>query len=138
MTRREIKVLASTTKCQAHQSLSPHLQQLTITVVSHPIMPCQNVYRAEGNILLTRTHTGTLKAREEHVRESWIKAMEARIVRGELQKCYRGEGVNQLQNCKELAEKYAGMIRDNKVSSGSVLVVARWVGVAYVVRFGGG
>jgi hypothetical protein len=41
--------------------------------------------------------------------------MEARIVRGELQKCYRGEGVNQLQNCKELAEKYAGMIRDNKV-----------------------
>lgn len=59
---------------------------------------------------------GTLKAREEHVRESWIKAMEARIVRGELQKCYRGEGVNQLQNCKELAERYAGMIRDNKVS----------------------
>lgn len=43
--------------------------------------------------------------------------MEARIVRGELQKCYRGEGVNQLQNCKELAEKYAGMIRDNKVGS---------------------
>lgn len=46
--------------------------------------------------------------------------MEARIVRGELQKCYRGEGVNHLQNCKELAEKYAGMIRDNKVSKLSV------------------
>jgi len=44
--------------------------------------------------------------------------MEARIVRGELQKCYRGEGVNQLQNCKELAERYAGMIRENKVSLG--------------------
>jgi hypothetical protein len=42
--------------------------------------------------------------------------MEARIVRGELQKCYRGEGVNQLQNCKELAERYASMIRENKVS----------------------
>lgn len=41
--------------------------------------------------------------------------MEARIVRDELQKCYRGEGVNQLQNCKALAEKYAAMIRDNKV-----------------------
>jgi hypothetical protein len=48
--------------------------------------------------------------------------MEARIVRGELQKCYRGEGVNQLQNCKELAERYAGMIRENKVSCFSVLV----------------
>ena len=47
--------------------------------------------------------------------------MEARIVRGELQKCYRGEGVNQLQNCKELAERYAGMIRENKVSCFSVL-----------------
>jgi hypothetical protein len=48
--------------------------------------------------------------------------MEARIVRGELQKCYRGEGVNQLQNCKELAERYAGMIRENKVCRFSVLV----------------
>ena len=64
--------------------------------------------------------------------------MEARIVRGELQKCYRGEGVNQLQNCKELAEKYAGMIRDNKVGSGSVLVVARCVILVYVVGFDGG
>jgi hypothetical protein len=41
--------------------------------------------------------------------------MEARLVRAELQKCYRGEGVNHLQNCKELAELYAGMIRANKV-----------------------
>jgi len=48
--------------------------------------------------------------------------MEARIVRGELQKCYRGEGVNQLQNCKELAERYASMIRENKVGRFSVLV----------------
>ncbi|WVO23270.1 uncharacterized protein IAS62_004619 [Cryptococcus decagattii] len=56
-----------------------------------------------------------IKSREEHIRESWIKAMEARIVRDELQKCYRGEGINQLQNCKVLAEKYAAMIRDNKV-----------------------
>ena len=47
--------------------------------------------------------------------------MEARIVRGELQKCYRGEGVNQLQNCKELAERYASMIRENKVSCFLVL-----------------
>ncbi|KAK8849468.1 hypothetical protein IAR55_004801 [Kwoniella newhampshirensis] len=56
-----------------------------------------------------------LQDRDTHIRESWIKAMEARIVRDELQKCYRGEGVNHLQNCKVLAEKYAGMIRENKV-----------------------
>lgn len=57
--------------------------------------------------------------------------MEARIVRGELQKCYRGEGVNQLQNCKELAERYAGMIRENKVSLGfngcSIWIWLTWV-----------
>ncbi|TXT13305.1 hypothetical protein VHUM_00672 [Vanrija humicola] len=41
--------------------------------------------------------------------------MEARIVRGELQKCYKYEGVNQYQNCKELADKYAHMIRENAV-----------------------
>lgn len=37
-------------------------------------------------------------------------------MREELQKCYRGEGVNHLQNCKELAEMYTRMIRENKVS----------------------
>lgn len=57
-----------------------------------------------------------LKRREDHIKESWVKAMEARLVREELQKCYRGEGVNHLQNCKSLAEQYARMIRENKVS----------------------
>jgi len=45
-----------------------------------------------------------------------VKAMEARLVRAELQKCHRGEGVNHYKNCKEIAEMYAGMIRENKVS----------------------
>lgn len=43
--------------------------------------------------------------------------MEARIVRSELQKCYRLEGVNNIENCHDLAEKYIGMIRDNKVDA---------------------
>ncbi|EIW71734.1 hypothetical protein TREMEDRAFT_67934 [Tremella mesenterica DSM 1558] len=62
-----------------------------------------------------------IQERELHIRESWVKAMEARLVRTELQKCYRGEGVNHLKNCKELAEKYAAMIRDNKVTGYKVL-----------------
>lgn len=59
---------------------------------------------------------GRYNEREHHVRESWVKAMEARLVREELKKCYRGEGVNHMQNCKDLAERYALMIRDNAVS----------------------
>jgi hypothetical protein len=42
--------------------------------------------------------------------------MEVRLVKEELNKCYRGEGVNAPQFCKELAERYVGMLKDNKVS----------------------
>lgn len=58
----------------------------------------------------------TLAERDNHIRESWVKAMEARIVREELVKCQRGEGVNHYKKCGHLAEMYTGMIRDNKVS----------------------
>ncbi|KAI8051180.1 hypothetical protein BDF22DRAFT_601788, partial [Syncephalis plumigaleata] len=34
------------------------------------------------------------KARAQHVREEWVKVMEARIVREAMAKCYRTEGVN--------------------------------------------
>lgn len=47
--------------------------------------------------------------------------MKARIVRGELIKCQRGEGVNHYKHCRDLAEMYTGMIRENKVSS------RRWI-----------
>lgn len=57
-----------------------------------------------------------LKEREETIRESWIRAMEARIVRDNLQKCYRVEGVNSLENCKTLAERYTQMFKENRVS----------------------
>ncbi|KAL7424911.1 hypothetical protein Q5752_000598 [Cryptotrichosporon argae] len=63
----------------------------------------------------------TIADREVQVRESWVKAMEARLVREELQKCYRGEGVNHLQNCKYIAEAYAAMIRDNKIKGYKII-----------------
>jgi NADH dehydrogenase (ubiquinone) 1 beta subcomplex subunit 10 len=42
--------------------------------------------------------------------------MEARIVRENLQKCYRVEGVNSIEKCKELAERYTQMLKENRVS----------------------
>ncbi|KLT41557.1 putative NADH-ubiquinone oxidoreductase 12 kDa subunit mitochondrial precursor [Cutaneotrichosporon oleaginosum] len=65
--------------------------------------------------------TETLKQREEHIRESWVKAMEARIVRDELQKCYKYEGVNNIETCHDLAQKYISMIRDNKVKGYKII-----------------
>lgn len=41
--------------------------------------------------------------------------MEARLVRDELVKCQRHEGVNSLENCQWLSEKYARMLLENKV-----------------------
>ncbi|KAF9466525.1 hypothetical protein BDZ94DRAFT_1157827, partial [Collybia nuda] len=56
-----------------------------------------------------------LKERDDHIRESWVKAMEARLVREELDKCQQGEGVNHYENCRWLADKYTTMLRENRV-----------------------
>jgi len=56
-----------------------------------------------------------LAEKDHHIRESWVKAMEARLVREELEKCQRAEGVNHYENCKWLSEKYLTMLRENKV-----------------------
>jgi len=42
--------------------------------------------------------------------------MEVRIVREELQKCHKAEGVNHYQVCHNLAKKYSEMLKDGKVS----------------------
>lgn len=56
-----------------------------------------------------------MDAQDAFIRESWVRAMEARLVRDELEKCHKSEGVNHYENCKWLAEKYAGMLKTNKV-----------------------
>jgi hypothetical protein len=44
-----------------------------------------------------------------------VKAMEARLVREELEKCQKSEGVNHYENCRWLTEKYLKMLKENKV-----------------------
>ncbi|KAH9029841.1 hypothetical protein EDB85DRAFT_2116311 [Lactarius pseudohatsudake] len=56
-----------------------------------------------------------IAARDAHVRESWVRAMEARIVRDQLQSCYRVEGVNHYESCRELSEKYTTLLKENRV-----------------------
>ena len=41
--------------------------------------------------------------------------MEARIVRDNLSKCQKVEGVNHYERCKDLAERYADMLKDSRV-----------------------
>jgi hypothetical protein len=41
--------------------------------------------------------------------------MEARLVREELEKCQKTEGVNHYENCRWLSEKYLTKLKENKV-----------------------
>ena len=69
------------------------------------------------NILILLAFSARLAARDEHIRESWVRAMEARIVGDQLQSCYRAEGVNHYETCRELSEKYITLLKENRVGS---------------------
>ncbi|KAF9930145.1 hypothetical protein FBU30_000813 [Linnemannia zychae] len=56
-----------------------------------------------------------LRSRALAVRESWINAMEGRIVQKELKKCYRAEGVNHYDKCRHLAELYMTALKEKRV-----------------------
>ncbi|KAH8586599.1 hypothetical protein B0O99DRAFT_644076 [Bisporella sp. PMI_857] len=60
--------------------------------------------------------TKALKAAQDSViREQWIKSMMARLVREELGKCYYKEGVNHLENCGALRERYFELLKESKI-----------------------
>lgn len=53
------------------------------------------------------------QAADAVVREQWVQVMMGRLVRDELNKCYRREGVNHLENC--------GRLRGQRYSEGQAL-----------------
>ncbi|CAO1633886.1 unnamed protein product [Jaminaea pallidilutea] len=56
-----------------------------------------------------------MQANDERIRQQWIKTYEARIVREELQKCQKAEGVNHYAVCRPLVETYMELLKDAKV-----------------------
>ncbi|KAI0787874.1 NADH-ubiquinone oxidoreductase 12 kDa subunit [Fomes fomentarius] len=56
-----------------------------------------------------------LAEREHIVRESWVRTMEAKLVRDKLDHCYETEGVNHLESCKDIRERYIEMLKENRV-----------------------
>ncbi|KAL9137434.1 MAG: hypothetical protein Q9175_001358 [Cornicularia normoerica] len=60
--------------------------------------------------------TPRLKAAQDAIiREQWVKSMMARLVREELGKCYAREGVNHLEKCGSLRERYFEALKYAKV-----------------------
>ena len=51
----------------------------------------------------------------ESIREEWIKVMQIRLVREELQKCYRAEGENHYQVCAPIVSVYDDLLKEAKV-----------------------
>uniref|UniRef100_A0A8H7TL31 NADH-ubiquinone oxidoreductase 12 kDa subunit, mitochondrial n=1 Tax=Bionectria ochroleuca TaxID=29856 RepID=A0A8H7TL31_BIOOC len=47
--------------------------------------------------------------------EQWVGAMMIRLVGEELGKCYNREGVNHLENCGKLRERYLQLLETNKI-----------------------
>ncbi|KAK3185255.1 hypothetical protein K4F52_005955 [Lecanicillium sp. MT-2017a] len=60
--------------------------------------------------------TKAFKAAEDAViREQWVGAMMTRLVGEELSKCYVRNGVNHLEKCGDLREKYLQLLEANKI-----------------------
>ncbi|KAI9501975.1 hypothetical protein GGI25_005672 [Coemansia spiralis] len=53
--------------------------------------------------------------RDKMVRDKWVKIMKLRIVREKLHECYHREGVNHLQNCRALVERYLKDLPDARI-----------------------
>ncbi|CAH0049875.1 unnamed protein product [Clonostachys rosea] len=61
--------------------------------------------------------TKAFKAAEDAIiREQWVGAMMIRLVGEELGKCYNREGVNHLENCGKLRERYLQLLETNKIA----------------------
>ncbi|TID17088.1 gb [Venturia nashicola] len=54
-------------------------------------------------------------AQDSIIREQWVRSMMARLVREEMGKCYWREGVNHLEKCGHLRERYLELLKDAKV-----------------------
>ncbi|KAF8472531.1 hypothetical protein BDZ91DRAFT_676477 [Kalaharituber pfeilii] len=60
--------------------------------------------------------TRAFKAAQDAIlREQWVKTMMARLVREELGKCYYREGVNHLEKCEFLRERYLDLLKESRI-----------------------
>jgi len=55
------------------------------------------------------------KAQDAIIREQWVRSMMARLVREEMGKCYRREGVNHLEKCGVLRGEFCVCVREKEL-----------------------
>ncbi|KAI2613640.1 NADH-ubiquinone oxidoreductase [Hypoxylon fragiforme] len=55
------------------------------------------------------------QAQDAVIREQWVHVMMGRLVQQELNKCYYREGVNHLEKCGALRERYLQLLKDHRI-----------------------
>jgi hypothetical protein len=66
-----------------------------------------------------------LDARDQRVRENFTAVEQAKIIREKLIMCYRTEGVNHIQNCRNIALEYKTAIGANTAKYPSIPVPSK-------------
>lgn len=54
-------------------------------------------------------------AQESMIREQYIRANALKVCRRALEKCYKHHGVNNYEECRDLAEKYLKLLPTSKI-----------------------
>ncbi|CAG8609401.1 10770_t:CDS:2 [Acaulospora morrowiae] len=67
----------------------------------------------------TPSYEVLLANKEYQIREHWVRAMEVRLVKQQLGKCQKTEGVNAMVNCRRLAKLYLELLREYKDNYGN-------------------
>lgn len=63
-------------------------------------------------------NTALKGAQDAIIREQWVRSMMARLVRDEMGKCYRREGVNHLEKCGHLRGRSFSISRATRICAG--------------------
>mmetsp|Transcript_13892 Transcript_13892/g.20608 ORF Transcript_13892/g.20608 Transcript_13892/m.20608 type:complete len:98 (-) Transcript_13892:13-306(-) len=67
-----------------------------------------------GRTIMFRDPVMRMDALEQRNREDWIAIEHLNIVRRRLTRCYREQGPNHFENCKEVAKEYLALYKAPK------------------------
>lgn len=84
----------------------------TLTPVPRAATQVKDFERDEKGNVMGRSLKGPafMEAHEQFCRERFVAVEEAKILRDKVSECYRREGVNHLESCKEIVAEYVSKI----------------------------
>merc|ERR1711904_563018 len=84
--------------------------ECVVSMVKQAFPPPPSAEEAKANPV------ALLELREHYSREKLVKIEEQKLVREELKQRYRREGVNHISKCKDLANEYIKLVKENQAA----------------------